>query len=444
MHPFRRVRGGIEYRGDNSSLRLERYTMHYFHYVDNQLWCEEVPLLSVSQAVGTPFYLYSHRTLTRHFEVFDSALRDIPHIVCFSAKANSNGAILRIFINEGSGVDIVSGGELYRALAAGADPRKIVYSGVGKREEEIRYALESDILMFNVESSQELEAIDDCAGRMGTVARISLRVNPDVDPMTHPHISTGMKENKFGIDIKRSLEEYRHARELNHIEVRGVDCHIGSQITQVAPFIDALDRLKELIASLRSEGIDVRYLDLGGGLGITYDQETPPHPADYAKAIMDRARDIDCTFIFEPGRVIVGNAGILVSEVLYTKDNANKRFVIVDAGMNDLLRPSLYDSYHRIQPVELKDRVDVLSDVVGPICESGDYLARGRAIPELKRGELIAVMSAGAYGFSMSSNYNSRPKVPEVLVRDEKFYVIRDRETRADLVRDESIPDFLQ
>lgn len=418
--------------------------MHYFHYVDNQMWCEEVPLLSVVQAVGTPFYLYSHRTLTRHFEVFDSALRDIPHIVCFSAKANSNGAILRIFINEGSGVDIVSGGELYRALAAGADPRKIVYSGVGKREEEIRYALESDILMFNVESSQELEAIDDCAGRMGTVARISLRVNPDVDPMTHPHISTGMKENKFGIDIRRSLEEYRHARELNHIEVIGVDCHIGSQITQVAPFIDALDRLKELIASLRREGIDIRYLDLGGGLGITYDQETPPHPADYAKAVMDRALDIDCTFIFEPGRVIVGNAGILVSEVLYTKDNGDKRFVIVDAGMNDLLRPSLYDSYHRIQPVELKDRMDVLSDVVGPICESGDYLARGRAIPELKRGELIAVMSAGAYGFSMSSNYNSRPRVPEVLARDEKFYVIRDRETRADLVREESIPDFMQ
>lgn len=417
--------------------------MHYFHYVDNQMWCEEVPLLSVVQAVGTPFYLYSHRTLTRHFEVFDSAFRDIPHIVCFSAKANSNGAILRIFINEGSGVDIVSGGELYRALAAGADPRKIVYSGVGKREEEIRYALESDILMFNVESSQELETIDACAGRMGHVARISLRVNPDVDPMTHPHISTGMKENKFGIDIRRSLEEYRHARDLNHIEVIGVDCHIGSQITQVAPFIDALDRLKELIASLRSEGIDIRYLDLGGGLGITYDQETPPHPADYAKAIMDRAPDIDCTFIFEPGRVIVGNAGILVSEVLYTKDNADKRFVIVDAGMNDLLRPSLYDSYHRIQPVELKDRVDILSDVVGPICESGDYLARGRAIPELERGELIAVMSAGAYGFSMSSNYNSRPRVPEVLVRDEKFYVIRDRETRADLVRDESIPEFL-
>ncbi|MBN2539231.1 MAG: diaminopimelate decarboxylase [Deltaproteobacteria bacterium] len=418
--------------------------MNYFNYVDNKLWCEGVPVLEVAQAVGTPFYLYSHRTLKRHFEVFDSAFEDIPHIVCFSAKANSNAAILKIFINEGSGIDIVSGGELYRALEAGADPRKIVYSGVGKREEEIRYALESDILMFNVESSQELEVINTCAGRMNTVARISLRVNPDVDPMTHPHISTGMRENKFGIDIEKSLGEYRRAAKLDHIKVIGVDCHIGSQITQIAPFIDALDRLKKLISSLRNEGIGIRYLDLGGGLGITYDQETPPHPKAYAKAIMDSARDIDCTFIFEPGRVIVGNAGILVCEVLYTKNNADKRFVITDAGMNDLMRPSLYNSYHEVRPVELKERKDVLSDVVGPICESSDFFARGRVIPALERGDLMAVMSAGAYGFSMSSNYNSRPRVPEVLVRDEAFYVIRSRETRADLARGESIPDFMR
>ena len=418
--------------------------MHYFHYVDNHLWCEDVPVSAVVEAVGTPFYLYSHRTLKRHFEVFDTALADIPHLICFSAKANSNGAILRIFVREGSGVDIVSGGELYRALEAGADPRKIVYSGVGKRDDEIRYALENDILMFNVESSQELEAINACAGRMGTVARIALRVNPDVDPMTHPHISTGMKENKFGIDIGRSLEEYRRAAKLDHIEVIGVDCHIGSQITQIAPFIDALDRLIALISALRSEGIGIRYLDLGGGLGITYDQETPPHPADYAKAIMDRARDMDCTFIFEPGRVIVGNACILISRVLYTKTNAEKRFVIVDAGMNDLMRPALYDSYHKIQPVELSGREEILSDVVGPICESADYFAKGRSIPRLERGDLMAVMSSGAYGFSMSSNYNSRPRVPEVLVRDDAFHVIRSRETSADLVRGESIPEFLR
>ncbi|MBW2544336.1 MAG: diaminopimelate decarboxylase [Deltaproteobacteria bacterium] len=418
--------------------------MNYFHYVDNNLWCEDVPVLEVAKAVGTPLYLYSHRTLKRHFEVFDSAFEDIPHIICFSAKANSNAAILKIFINEGSGMDIVSGGELYRVLKAGADPGKIVYSGVGKREEEIRYALESDILMFNIESSQELEVINACAGRMNRVARISLRVNPDVDPMTHPHISTGMKENKFGIDIEKSLDEYRRATKLDHIDIIGVDCHIGSQITEISPFIDALDRLKELISSLRNEGIGIRYLDLGGGLGITYDDETPPHPTDYAKAIMDRVRDIDCTFIFEPGRVIVGNAGILVSEVLYTKTNADKRFVIVDAGMNDLARPSLYDSYHKVQPVELKEREDILSDVVGPICESSDYLARSRVIPRLERGELIAVMSAGAYGFSMSSNYNSRPRSPEVLVRDGEFYVIRSGETRTGLTKGESVPDFLR
>lgn len=417
--------------------------MHYFSYIDNHLWCEDVPVSQMAQAVGTPFYLYSHRTLKRHFGVFDAAFKEIPHLVCFSAKANTNAAILRIFINEGGGVDIVSGGELYRALQAGADPGRIVYSGVGKREDEIRYALESDILMFNVESSQELEIIDACAGRMGTVARISLRVNPDVDPQTHPHISTGMKENKFGIDITKSLDEYRRAQRLNHVEIIGVDCHIGSQITQVAPFIDALDRLKELITSLRSEGVDIRYLDLGGGLGITYDQEMPPHPEDYARAVMDKARDIDCTFILEPGRVIVGNAGVLVTEVLYTKNNGDKTFVIVDAGMNDLLRPSLYDSYHKIRPVDLQDRDEVISDIVGPICESGDYLARRRVLSRLERGDLIAVMSAGAYGFSMSSNYNSRPRVPEVLVRDETYYVIRSRETREDLVRGETIPDFL-
>lgn len=418
--------------------------MNYFNYVGEQLWCEDVSVAEVAKAVGTPFYLYSHRTLVRHFKVFDSAFGDIPHVVCFSAKANSNAAILKIFINEGSGVDIVSGGELYRALAAGADPRKIVYSGVGKREEEIRYALENDILMFNIESSQELEVINACAGKMNKVARISLRVNPDVDPMTHPYISTGMKENKFGIDIAKSLDEYRHAGKLDHIEVIGVDCHIGSQITEISPFIDALDRLKELIFSLRSEGIHVKYLDLGGGLGITYDSETPPHPHDYAKAIMDKAKDIDCTFILEPGRVIVGNAGILVSEVLYTKTNADKRFVIVDAGMNDLIRPSMYGSYHKIQPVKLEKRDDVISDVVGPICESGDYLAKNRVIPELERGELIAVMSAGAYGFAMSSNYNSRPRGSEVLVKNGEFYVIREGETRADLVKGESIPDFLR
>jgi diaminopimelate decarboxylase len=417
--------------------------MNYFEYRENELWCEEVPVTDIAEQVGTPFYLYSVRTLKRHFDVFDSAFSALPHIVCFSVKANSNLAILKIFINEGAGVDIVSGGELYRALRAGVDPGKVVYSGVGKREDEIRLALESDILMFNVESSQELEVINSCAEAMKKRARISLRVNPDVDPLTHPHISTGLKKNKFGIDIERSLDEYRRAMKLKYIDIVGVDCHIGSQITEVSPFADALDRLKELIVLLRRDGLEIQYLDLGGGLGISYDQETPPHPEEYAKVIINKSKDIDCIFILEPGRVIVGNAGILVSRVLYTKHNSEKNFVIVDAGMNDLIRPSLYDSYHHIQPVMQEERETYVADVVGPICESGDYIAKDRVIPELKRGDLVAVMSSGAYSFSMSSNYNSRPRVPEVLVKDGQFYIIKRRETYEDLLRGESVPNIL-
>jgi diaminopimelate decarboxylase len=417
--------------------------MNYFDYRENELWCEEVPITDIAEQVGTPFYLYSVRTLKRHFDVFDSAFNALPHIVCFSVKANSNLAILKIFINEGAGVDIVSGGELYRALRAGVDPGKVVYSGVGKREDEIRYALESDILMFNVESSQELEVINSCAEAMKKKARISLRVNPDVDPLTHPHISTGLKKNKFGIDIERSLDEYRRAMKLKYVDIVGVDCHIGSQITEVSPFADALDRLKELISLLRRDGLGIQYLDLGGGLGISYDQETPPHPEEYAKVIIDKSKDIGCAFILEPGRVLVGNAGVLVSRVLYTKQNSEKNFVIVDAGMNDLLRPSLYDSYHHIQPVIKEGRETYVADVVGPICESGDYIAKERVLPELKRGDLVAVMSSGAYSFSMSSNYNSRPRVPEVLVKDGQFFIIKRRETYEDLIRGESVPNIL-
>lgn len=411
--------------------------------MDNKLWCEEVPIDEIANDVGTPFYLYSHRTLTRHFRVFDAAFAEIPHIICFSVKANSNTAVLRIFVGEGSGMDIVSGGELYRVLQAGADPKKVVFSGVGKKVDEIEYALRAGILMFNVESAQELEVINTCAGRMSKKAGISLRINPDIDPMTHPHISTGLKENKFGIDIDRSLDEYRQAKRLDHINIMGVDCHIGSQVVEISPFVDALKRLKKLIFLLGSEGIEIKYLDLGGGLGITYDRESPPQPEDYAKVIIDASKDIDCTFIFEPGRVIAGNAGILVSRVLYVKSDAGKNFVVVDAGMNDLIRPSLYDSYHHIQPVFLSDREDFLADIVGPICESGDFLAKGRIIPMLNKGDLIAVMSAGAYGFTMASNYNSRPRIPEVLVKDNRYYVIKKREEYPDLIRGEEIPHFL-
>ena len=419
--------------------------MNYFNYKGNELWCEEVSISHIAEKVGTPFYLYSHRTLKHHFRVFDAAFADIPHIICFSVKSNSNIAILRIFINEGGGVDIVSGGELYRAIEAGVDTGKVVYSGVGKKIDEIEYALKSDIFMFNVESSQELHVINDCAKKMKKKAGIAIRVNPDVDPETHPHISTGLKENKFGIDIEKSREEYRQAQKLSNIDIKGVSCHIGSQVTKTSPFINALDRLKKLIKLLREDSIEIRYLDLGGGLGITYDEETAPHPAEYAKSIIDASKDMNCTFVFEPGRVIAGNAGILVTKALYTKSSSEgKNFIIVDAGMNDLIRPSLYKAYHQIQPVIRRERDEITADVVGPICESGDYLAKGRKISRFDKGDLMAVMSAGAYGFTMSSNYNSRGRVPEVLVSDDRFYVIRKREGYADLIKGEEIPGFLK
>jgi len=416
--------------------------MDYFNYVENELHCEEIQIKEIAKEVGTPFYLYSCKTLARHFRVFDSAFEDVPHIVCFSAKANSNIAILKILADEGSGVDIVSGGELYRALKAGCAPGKIVYSGVGKREDEIDYAISKEILMFNVESSQELDTINARAAALGKRVRISLRVNPDVDPQTHPHISTGLKENKFGIDIERSLDEYRKARKLKNIDIVGVDCHIGSQITRLSPFIDTLDRLAKLINLLRDDGIEISYLDLGGGLGITYNEETPPHPTDYAKAIKERAKALNCILIFEPGRVIAGNAGILVTRVLYTKEKDDKNFIIVDAGMNDLMRPSLYDSYHSVKSVTRRERDETVSDIVGPICESGDFLVKDRMVERYERDELIAVMSSGAYGFSMSSNYNSRPRIPEVLVKDDRYYIIKKRETYEDIIRGEEIPEF--
>jgi diaminopimelate decarboxylase len=418
--------------------------MNDFNYIEHELWCEQVPIRAIAEKVGTPFYLYSYRTLKNHFHVFDQAFAGIPHLICFAAKSNSNIAILRIFIAEGGGVDIVSGGELYRAIQAGVDPRKVVYSGVGKRLDEIEYALNAGILMFNVESFQELAEINTCAQRLRKKAGIALRVNPDVDPQTHPYISTGLKENKFGVNIKKSIEAYREAKKMPWLDIKGVSCHIGSQVTKISPFVDALDRLKKLIRLLRKEGIDIRYLDLGGGLGITYREEEPPHPVAYAKAVIGATKGMDCTLIFEPGRVIVGNAGILVTKVLYTKTNEEKNFVIVDAGMNDLIRPSLYNSYHQIQPVMKQKRKTVQADIVGPICESGDYLAKGRDLPEFERGELVAVMSAGAYGFTMSSNYNSRPRVAEVLVKGSRSYVIRRREMYSDIVKGEKIPIFLK
>lgn len=417
--------------------------MHFFEYKDRQLHCEGIPVAEIAEKVGTPFYLYSYNTLVRHFTVFDQAFARFPHLVCFSAKANSSMALIRLFTRLGGGVDIVSGGELYRALQAGADPRKVVFSGVGKKEDEIEYALRSGILMFNVESSQELQAINGVAGRVGKKAPIAIRVNPDIDPKTHPYISTGLKKNKFGIDIHMAPRAYRLASQLPNLQIIGIDCHIGSQLVEVDPVVEALKKLKRLVGELRNEGMEIRYLDLGGGLGITYEDEEPPQPVQYASTLLDELKGFDCALILEPGRVIVGNAGILVTKVLYTKENEAKRFVIVDAGMNDLVRPSYYGSYHQILPVKQENREETVVDVVGPICESSDFLAKDRKMPRLDPGELVAVMSAGAYGFSMSTNYNSRPRVAEVLVREDRMFIIRQRERYEDLVRDEEIPDFL-
>ena len=418
--------------------------MDYFEYRNGELFAEGVPVRRIALEVGTPAYIYSLATLKRHYRVFDQAFARLSHLVCFSMKSNSNLAVLRAFVKEGGGFDIVSAGELFRALKAGADPKKIVFSGVGKKKAEIEYALNAGILMFNVESEQELTVLNEVARGVEKKAPISLRVNPDVDPKTHPYISTGMKKSKFGIDIKRSLKVYKRALSLTHLEVIGVDCHIGSQLTTIPPFVDALSRVKVFVEALRKEGARIRYLDLGGGLGIRYKDEEPPHPEEYAGALIQGLRGLDVTLILEPGRVVVGNAGILVTEVLYLKEGEEKTFVIVDGGMNDLIRPALYGSYQAIRPVVERKGEMIVADVVGPICESGDFFAKDREIPRPQEGDLLAVMSAGAYGFTMSSNYNSRPRAPEILVDGDNFHVVRKRESFEDLVSGETIPPILQ
>jgi diaminopimelate decarboxylase len=423
--------------------------MHHFLSRNGEMHCEGVPLRRIARQAGTPVYVYSHATLSSHYKVFDQAFAGIPHVICYSMKANPNGSVIRAFTNLGSGVDIVSVGELARALAAGAPPEKIVYSGVGKKVPEIEEALRRGILMFNVESREELETIDAVAGRMRKRAPISIRVNPDVDPKTHPYISTGLKKNKFGIHIEQAVKDYEWAGRRKHIEVVGVDCHIGSQLTDIAPFVDAADRVRRLVDRLLAKGMPIRLVDIGGGLGIRYNDELPPHPRQYADAIGKAFRGLDVTLVLEPGRVLVGNAGVLVTEVLYTKPipspggKGKKYFFIVDAAMNDLARPSLYGSYHAVLPVGKAPRGKVTADVVGPICESGDFLARDREMPPYKAGDLLAVMSAGAYGFSMSSNYNTRPRAAEVMVSGSRFEIVRERETVRDVFRAERTASFL-
>lgn len=422
--------------------------MNHFEYINGELFCEDVSVSKIASEVGTPFYLYSTATLTRHFKAFDSGFEDIDHITCFAVKSCSNIAVLSLFGNLGGGADIVSGGELFRALHAGMDPKQIIYSGVGKTEEELRYGLESGILLFNVESEQELHRLNKVAGSMGMKAPVAFRVNPDVDPKTHAYISTGLAKNKFGIPINEALDLYKQAAEMVNIDVRGVSCHIGSQLTMISPFVETLRKLKSFVGQLTDTGINIDYIDIGGGVGITYDDEEPPHPQEYAKAIKEELADLKVTLILEPGRVIVGNAGIMVTEVQYTKTNRGgekeKNFVVVDAGMNDLTRPSLYGAYHTIQPVIERNGASKAVDIVGPICETTDFLAKNRDFPEVKQGDLLAVMSAGAYGFTMASTYNSRPRGAEVMVSGNDFSIIRARETRESLIQGESVPAFLE
>ncbi len=414
--------------------------MHYFEYKNGELYCEEVPIKKILEDVGTPVYIYSAKTIRRHYKVFEKSFSNIDHLICYSVKANSNIAIISLLKQLGSGADIVSAGELKRALKAGIDPKKIVFSGVGKTPEEIKFALLADILMFNVESLEELETLGEIAKKLEKKAPFALRINPDIDPQTHPYIATGLKRSKFGIPEEFVIEAYKKAKENPYLYPIGIDAHIGSQITSISPFVSALSRLKKIWEELINLGFELKYLDIGGGLGIVYENEEPPLPQEYADAIIKEGKDLKATIILEPGRVIVGNAGILVTKVLYTKENILKKFVIVDAAMNDLIRPAFYQAYHKIIPVEEKYEEFEVVDVVGPICESSDFFAKERKLPKVKKGDFLAIMSAGAYGFVMSSNYNSRPRPPEVLVDEDKYYIIRKRETIEDLLAFETIP----
>lgn len=422
--------------------------MHHFDYIDGRLHCEGVPLREIARAVGTPCYVYSLATIRRHYRVFDEALQSGPHLICFSAKANSNGAVLRALARMGSGADIVSGGELYRALRAGVPADRIVFSGVGKTASEVEQALRAGILLFNVESAGELDRIAAVAKHLGVRAPVALRVNPDIDAQTHPYIATGLRESKFGIPLREAEREYSRAIAQPHLEVRGIDCHIGSQLTKIEPLVDSIGAVMDLARDLLARGVPLGFVDVGGGLGIQYRDEVPPSLAQYGEAMRGLMRRIEgsgLTLICEPGRVVMGNAGVLLTEVLYLKQHDTKRFVVVDAGMNDLLRPALYHAHHAIWPEQhTASSEEAPVDVVGPICESSDFLARDCVLGTQQQGDLLAVMSAGAYGFSMSSNYNSRPRAAEVLVDGARFAVVRQRESYEDLVRGETFPSWLE
>jgi diaminopimelate decarboxylase len=448
--------------------------MDFFNFCDGVLYAEQVPLPVIAERYGTPSYVYSRATLERHWRAFDEAFETRSHLVCYAVKANSNLAVLNVLARLGAGFDIVSGGELERVLVAGGAPSRIVFSGVGKREDELRRALQVGIRCFNVEVPEELDRLNRIAGELGVTAPISLRVNPDVDAKTHPYISTGLRENKFGIAMEEAMAEYLRASDLPYLHIVGIDCHIGSQLTSLAPFLDAIDRVLILAESLKNRGIEIQHLDIGGGLGIRYRDECPPEPAEYAAALWSRLADSDYEILLEPGRAIAGNAGILLTRVEYLKSHRDKHFAIVDAGMNDLLRPALYQAWQEILPVRhrdaratnqvimgggesdasIADPYDAaysnsdpaneipaqVYDIVGPVCETGDFLGKAREL-RLREGDLLAVRSAGAYGFSMSSNYNSRPRAPEIMVDGDRIHLIRERERVGELFQNEYLLD---
>lgn len=413
--------------------------MDHFQYQEHRLYVEEVPVANIAERFGTPCYVYSRATLERHWRAFDTAFGHHPHLICFAVKANSNLAVLNVLARLGSGFDIVSGGELERVLAAGGDPGKVIFSGVGKRADEMRRALEVGIRCFNLESAAELERLEGVAADLGIVAPVSIRVNPDVDAGTHPYISTGLRENKFGIDIHAADRVYERAAASPYLRVAGIDCHIGSQLTELSPFLDALARVLELADRLERYGIPIAHLDLGGGLGIRYTHESPPEPGDYARALDDLLEGRHYEILLEPGRAIAGNAGILLTRVEYLKDTGLKRFAILDAAMNDLVRPALYQAVQDIVPAEReKGGERALWDLVGPVCETGDFLGKGRDLT-LAPGDLLAIRGSGAYGFTMSSNYNSRPRAAEVMVDGDRVHLVRPRETVASLFADEAL-----
>jgi len=418
----------------------------YFKYRDDKLFCEEQEVKMIAEKQGTPLYIYSYHALVDQYTKFSKAFKDIDHLICFAVKANTNAAIMKTFFELGAGADVVSSGEMRRALKAGCDPKKIVFSGVGKTSEEIHLALQEGIYQFNVESEQELMNIERIAKFLDFKASIAIRVNPNVDPKTHPYISTGLKKNKFGVSESRAVELYEKAAQMKHIEIQGIGCHIGSQITELQPFTDAMGKIRDLVLQLREKGITIKTIDMGGGLGIRYDNEEDKSPSDYASAVLEPLKDLNCRIIMEPGRFLTGNAGIFVTKVVYLKKGEDDHhFTIVDGAFNDLMRPMLYQAYHEINPVEkMGKRKTVKSDIVGPICETTDSFATSIEIKETAPGEYLAIMSTGAYGASMASTYNSRGRPAEIMVKDKEFYIIKKPDRLEDIIEKETLPEFLK